>query len=220
MSTETIPATTMTLGDAPLDTQPETKLTLRKFDMSKIRKEDDPTILIIGRRRAGKGVLAKDLLHHLRYDVDSVLDIPPTTDEDEGERKVSAFLEKQQATSTGSTDNHALIAYRPPTKIGKSLEKAIVRGRYNNTGVLSFRTWPRAIGPVIRAQFDYIFLFWEGEHRSLRFLWEEWAGMFPTFASFQHTMKQVCQDHGCLVLDRTISSSALEDQVFWYKAPI
>ena len=49
-------------------------------------------------------------------------------------------------------------------------------------------------------------------------IWENYAGMFPTFESFCQVMDQCTENYECLVIDNNTKSNRLHDQIFWYKA--
>jgi hypothetical protein len=53
-----------------------------------------------------------------------------------------------------------------------------------------------------------------------RRIYDNYAGMFPTFDAFCQVMDQCTQNYECLVIDNTSQSSKLEDCIFWYKADI
>ena len=49
-------------------------------------------------------------------------------------------------------------------------------------------------------------------------IWENYAGMFPTFESFAQVMDQCTENYECLVINNNAKSNKLQDQIFWYKA--
>ncbi len=49
-------------------------------------------------------------------------------------------------------------------------------------------------------------------------IYDNYAGMFPTFQMFCQFMDQCTENYECLVVCNGIQSNKLEDQVFWYKA--
>ena len=49
-------------------------------------------------------------------------------------------------------------------------------------------------------------------------IYENYAGMFPTFESFCQVMDQCTENYECLVINNNSKSNQLRDQVFWYKA--
>jgi hypothetical protein len=49
-------------------------------------------------------------------------------------------------------------------------------------------------------------------------IYENYAGMFPTFESFCQVMDQCTENFECLVICNNSSSNELNSQVAWYKA--
>ena len=49
-------------------------------------------------------------------------------------------------------------------------------------------------------------------------LYDNYAGMFPSFEIFCQVMDQCTENFECLVINNNAKSNKLEDQVFWYKA--
>ena len=49
-------------------------------------------------------------------------------------------------------------------------------------------------------------------------IYENYAGMFPTFESFCQVMDQCTENYECLVINNNAKSNKLQDQIFWYKA--
>ena len=49
-------------------------------------------------------------------------------------------------------------------------------------------------------------------------IYENYAGMFPTFESFCQVMDQCTENYECLVINNNAKSNKLNDQIFWYKA--
>jgi hypothetical protein len=49
-------------------------------------------------------------------------------------------------------------------------------------------------------------------------IWENYAGMFPTFESFSQVMDQCTENFECLVINNNAKSNKLQDQIFWYKS--
>ncbi len=65
---------------------------------------------------------------------------------------------------------------------------------------------------------DYVFILREPYIANRKRIWENYAGMFPTFESVAHVMDQCTENYECLVIDNNSRSNKLQDQIFWYKA--
>jgi hypothetical protein len=51
-----------------------------------------------------------------------------------------------------------------------------------------------------------------------RRIYENYAGIFPTFDVFCSVLDQCTTNNECLVIRKNAKSNKLEDMVFWYKA--
>jgi hypothetical protein len=78
--------------------------------------------------------------------------------------------------------------------------------------------YPLGIPPTLRTNIDYVFILREPYIKNRRIIYENYAGMFPTFESFCQIMDQCTENYECLVIDNNAKSNKLEDQIFWYKA--
>ena len=107
----------------------------------------------------------------------------------------------------------------------KSLYEILYDGRhYKLMYVLTMQS-PLGIGPDLRKQFDYIFLFKEEFAVEQKKIWLNYAGVFPTFEAFRQIFLEVTKDFCCMVIvnndrhKRDIKSTGTWlDKVFWYKA--
>ena len=73
------------------------------------------------------------------------------------------------------------------------------------------------IPPALRENIDYVFLF-ASDGNNLKKIWENYAGIIPTFKMFKFIFSKCTSDHSCMVIDKTNTSTRLEDKVFYYKA--
>jgi hypothetical protein len=74
------------------------------------------------------------------------------------------------------------------------------------------------IPPVLRTNIDYVFILREPVTNNRKRIYDNYAGMFPTFESFCQVMDQCTENYECLVIDNNCKSNKLSEQVFWYKA--
>lgn len=75
------------------------------------------------------------------------------------------------------------------------------------------------IPPALRGQIDYVFATHEFKVNTKKKLFENFFGVFETFAQFDRVFSHVTKDHGILVMDNTNPSGILRDMIFSYKAP-
>ena len=78
--------------------------------------------------------------------------------------------------------------------------------------------YPLGIPPDLRTQIDYTFIFRNNLIGNRKRIYENYAGMFPTFDIFCQVMDQCTENFECIVINNNAKSNRLEDQVFWYKA--
>ena len=78
--------------------------------------------------------------------------------------------------------------------------------------------YPLGVTPNLRTNVDFIFILRETMIGNRKRIYENYAGMFPTFEMFCQFMDQCTENYECLVICNGVQSNRLEDQVFWYKA--
>ena len=74
------------------------------------------------------------------------------------------------------------------------------------------------IPPVLRGQVDYVFILRENQVSARRRIYEQFAGIFPSFELFCQIMDQCTENYECLVIHNGSKTNKIEDCVFWYKA--
>lgn len=99
-----------------------------------------------------------------------------------------------------------------------STKFVFMNGRHIDLSTMITMQYPLGIGPNLRTNVDFIFILRENITRNRRIIYENYAGMFPTFEMFCQFMDQCTENFECLVICNNVSSNRLEDQVFWYKA--
>lgn len=100
----------------------------------------------------------------------------------------------------------------------KLVRMMFMNGRHWKLMVVITMQYPLGIPPNLRTNVDYIFILRETYMSNKRRIYENYAGMFPTFDSFVQVMEQCTENYECLVINNNIKSNKLTDQVFWYKA--
>lgn len=79
-------------------------------------------------------------------------------------------------------------------------------------------SYPLGVPPTIRSNLDYVFIFSEPNVSNRKRIYDNYAGMFPTFELFCSVMDQYTENYGCLVIKNNSRSNNLLDHVFWYRA--
>lgn len=100
----------------------------------------------------------------------------------------------------------------------ESTRYIFMNGRHIDMMTIITMQYPLGITPNLRTNVDFIFILRETITKNRRIIYENYAGMFPTFEMFCQFMDQCTEDYHCLVICNGVQSNRLEDQVFWYKA--
>ena len=100
----------------------------------------------------------------------------------------------------------------------ESTRYIFMNGRHIDMMTIITMQYPLGISPNLRTNVDFIFILRENITRNRKIIYENYAGMFPTYEMFSQFMDQCTEDYNCLVICNGIQSNRLEDQVFWYKA--
>lgn len=93
-----------------------------------------------------------------------------------------------------------------------------MNGRHIDLMTIITMQYPLGITPNLRTNVDFVFILRENILGNRRRIYENYAGMFPTFEMFCSFMDQCTENYECLVICNNVASNKLEDQVFWYKA--
>ena len=100
----------------------------------------------------------------------------------------------------------------------ESTRFVFMNGRHIDLMTIITMQYPLGITPNLRTNVDFVFILRENILGNRRRIYENYAGMFPTFEMFCTFMDQCTEHFECLVICNNVSSNKLEDQVFWYKA--
>ena len=100
----------------------------------------------------------------------------------------------------------------------KMMRLLFMNGRHWKIMLVITMQYPLGIPPNLRTNIDYVFILREPYINNKKRIWENYAGMFPTFESFCQVMDQCTENYECLVVNNNSKSNKLEDQIFWYKA--
>ena len=100
----------------------------------------------------------------------------------------------------------------------ESTRYVFMNGRHIDLMTIITMQYPLGITPNLRTNVDFIFILRENILGNRKRIYENYAGMFPTFDMFCTFMDQCTENFEGLVICNNVSSNKLEDQVFWYKA--
>jgi len=207
-----------------------------------------PVVVLIGRRDTGKSFLVRDLLYHHRdIPIGTVISgteagngfysshVPKLFIHDEYNTSIIENLLKRQKTVIKEV-NKQLALYKkcqidPRAFVilddclydngwakDKMMRLLFMNGRHWKVFLIITMQYPLGIPPTLRTNIDYVFILREPYIANRKRIYENYAGMFPTFESFCQVMDQCTENFECLVIDNNVKSNKLSEQIFWYKA--
>jgi hypothetical protein len=207
-----------------------------------------PVIVMIGRRDTGKSFLMRDLLYHQRdIPVGTVVSgteqlnqffsahVPPVLIHHKFSENIIAnvLMRQKQVVKQFKTqiDVHKKTTLDPRAFLilddcmydkswpnNELIRIIFMNGRHYKLCTIFSQQFPLGIPPVLRTNIDYVFILREPVTNNRKRIYDNYAGMFPTFESFCQVMDQCTENYECLVIDNNCKSNKLNDQVFWYKA--
>jgi hypothetical protein len=207
-----------------------------------------PVIVLIGKRDTGKSFLVRDLLYYQQdIPIGTVISgteegngfygkmVPKLFVHNEyntaiienilkRQRTVLKQIKKEIETYKRSTiDPRAFVIlddclYDNTWSRDKLMRLLFMNGRHWKVMLVITMQYPLGIPPTLRTNIDYVFILRENYIANRKRIYENYAGMFPTFESFCQVMDQCTENYECLVINNNSKSNKLHDQVFWYKA--
>ena len=222
------------------------KLEPKKFNISAITV--DNVVVMIGKRNTGKSFLIKDLLyHHSNLPIGTVISGTESANHFYGDMVPKMFIHDEYTAPLvqnvvkrqqiilkninkemnlyGKTniDPRAFIIlddclYDSTWTKDKNVRALFMNGRHLKMFFVIAMQYPLGIPPNLRTNIDFIFILRENIVANRKRIYDNYAGMFPTFEIFCQVMDQCTENFECLVIDNTTKSNKLEDTVFWYKA--
>ena len=206
-----------------------------------------PVIVLIGRRDTGKSFLVKDLLyHHQDIPIGTVISgteagngfyakmVPKLFIHDEYNTAIIENILKRQkmvikqinketaAYGRCNIDGRAFVIlddclYDNSWARDKLMRLLFMNGRHWKIMLVITMQYPLGVPPNLRTNIDYTFILREPYINNRKRIYENYAGMFPTFESFCQVMDQCTENYECLVISNNAKSNKLDDQIFWYK---
>ena len=207
-----------------------------------------PVVVLIGRRDTGKSILVRDLLYHQRdIPIGTVISgteagngfyaahVPKLFIHDEYSSGIIENILKRQKTVIKEVNKqiqvHKSSKIDPRTFVilddclydntwarDKMMRLLFMNGRHWKVFLIITMQYPLGIPPTLRTNIDYVFILREPYIANRKRIYENYAGMFPTFESFCQVMDQCTENYECLVIDNNVKSNKLSEQIFWYKA--
>jgi hypothetical protein len=207
-----------------------------------------PVVVLLGKRDTGKSFLVRDLLYYQQdIPIGTVISgtevgngfytkmVPRLFIHNEyntaiienvlkRQRTVLKQVKKEMETYKRSTiDPRAFVIlddclYDATWTRDKLMRLLFMNGRHWKIMLVITMQYPLGIPPTLRTNIDFVFILRENYIANRKRIYENYAGMFPTFESFCQVMDQCTENYECLVINNNSKSNKIQDQVFWYKA--
>jgi len=207
-----------------------------------------PVVVLIGKRDTGKSFLVRDLLYYQQeIPIGTVISgteegngfygkmVPKLFVHNEYNTAIIENILKRQRTvlkqikkemeayKRSTIDPRAFVIlddclYDNTWARDKMMRLLFMNGRHWKVMLVITMQYPLGIPPTLRTNIDYVFILRENYIANRKRIYENYAGMFPTFESFCQVMDQCTENYECLVINNNSKSNKLHDQVFWYKA--
>jgi hypothetical protein len=214
----------------------------------KTTENSGPVIVLIGRRDTGKSYLVRDLLFYQQdIPIGTVISGTEAGNSFYGEHVPKIFIheeynsciienilkrqkqclkqvqQEQQIYKKSNIDSRAFCIlddclYDSTWTKDKLMRLLFMNGRHWKIMLIITMQYPLGIPPNLRTNIDYVFLLREPYLNNRKRIYENYAGMFPTFEAFSQVMDQCTENYECLVINNNSKSNKLTDQIFWYKA--
>jgi len=207
-----------------------------------------PVVVLIGKRDTGKSFLVRDLLYYQQeIPIGTVISgteegngfyakmVPRIFVHNEYNTAIIENVLKRQRTvlkqikhemetyKRSTIDPRAFVIlddclYDSTWTRDKMMRLLFMNGRHWKVMLVITMQYPLGIPPTLRTNIDYVFILRENYIANRKRIYDNYAGMFPTFESFCQVMDQCTENYECLVINNNSKSNKLQDQVFWYKA--
>ncbi len=214
----------------------------------KATENKGPVVVLIGKRDTGKSFLVRDLLYYQQeIPIGTVISgteegngfygkmVPRLFIHNEYNSAIIENILKRQRTvlnqvkkemeayKRSTIDPRAFVIlddclYDGSWARDKLMRLLFMNGRHWKVMLVITMQYPLGIPPTLRTNIDYVFILRENYIANRKRIYENYAGMFPTFESFCQVMDQCTENYECLVINNNSKSNKLQDQVFWYKA--
>lgn len=222
---------------------------VNRFDLKSM--VNNPTILLNAKRGSGKSVCIKHLLNYfssyLHYPVGILCSKSEAVDpfyqkffpdsfiydscSDELFNKIltrqSKLISENKKNPDKQKDSRLIVVLDDVISDAKSwknsnaLNEIMFNGRhYDITFILAVQDVV-AVGPAIRLNFDYVFLFKNDIKNEIDKIYKYYAGVFPSSKIFNEVLQKTTENYGILVLiKRGEKSNALNDKIARFKADV
>lgn len=196
---------------------------------------DKSHILIIGKRSSGKTLLACDIAYNLNIKKKFDNAIVLTCDNNKNvylkqlgitahynsKESISNFfniIKEHFKTCDSSLKKNTIIPSLlviiddiNNENFNSVFEEVIYNGRHYNITTILTKQFSSGLSPELRCNFDYVFLFKDDVISNIKRLYEHYAGMFPTFKSFNDVI--LSMGSNALVISNSKKSNYTFDDI-------
>jgi hypothetical protein len=221
------------------------KFQIFEFKLSQMVK--DPAIVMIAKRGSGKSFISRDIMYHYRHIPGGVV-ISPSDEMDFyfkyffpdlyihydiSDVLFKKILLRQHLMIAKAKDKKKVGLKIDPSALlimddclakkstwvkDESIAVILLNGRHLKLTYLLTMQTPLGIQPHLRLNFDYIFLLKDDCPVQHKKIWDNYAGIFPTLASFNKVFAACTEDFKAMVVDNRKPANNIHDKIFWFKA--
>ena len=200
-----------------------------------------PVIVLIGKRDTGKSFLVRDLLYYQQdIPIGTVISGTEEGNGFYGSMVPKLFIHKEYNSSIienvlkrqrnvlkkikKEVETYKRTTIDPRTFVilddclydsswarDKLMRLLFMNGRHWKIMLVITMQYPLGIPPTLRTNIDYVFILRENYIANRKRIYENYAGMFPTFEAFCQVMDQCTENYECLVINNTTKSNKLQD---------
>lgn len=214
------------------------EFTVQYFDPSEM--SDGCTIQVVGRRGAGKTLVAADLLwykRHLKHGICMSATessnnfweqyIPYNFVYGEWDPRVVdelRLVQQQKPKGPDRLPQDGAFAIFDDLMFDKkfgthpSTRRLMMNGRHEKIFTIISAQWALGFTPEIRAQFDYIFICGDPLVQNQLRYYDHYGSVFPTFKDFKTVFEKCTENNEVLVLRQNAKSKDISKWVSFYRA--
>ena len=143
------------------------------------------------------------------------------------QRKLISDNKKKQANGESIKDSRLIVVLDDVISDAKAWKNSAALGEimfngrhYDITFILAVQDVV-AVGPAIRLNFDYVFLFKNDIKNEIDKIYRYYAGVFPSAKVFNEVLQKTTENYGILVLiKRGEKSNSLNDKIARFRAKL